>query len=443
MYKINKKELILLKSVAKPKKMSIIQSYMTRTRLWAIVLILISGLLALYLKNTYQTKPFKLGLDLNGGIHLVYKADTSKIDQADIGPSMETLKDVIEARVNAFGVSEPIVQTEGTDKLIVELPGVSDTQKAVDLIGQTPVLEFSLVEQATSTASTSSSTTSSSTGQILVPTLLTGKYIKTANVQYDSTTNKPQIGIVFNNEGAKIFADITKANIGKQLAILLDGQVISSPVIQSEILGGQAQISGSFTIQEANGLARSLKYGALPVAIELIGTQTIGASLGINALHKSIDAGIYGLIIVGLFLMLWYHFRGFIAVIALVIYSILNLAIFKIFGIVLTSAGLAAFIISIGMAVDGNILIFERMKEEIKRGKHKYEAIEEGFKRAWPSIRDSNISSMITAVILYSFAASPLIKGFALVFFIGVAVSMFTSVTVSRNLLLAVSKKNK
>lgn len=409
---------------------------MTRTRLWAIIIIIISGLLALYLNNTYKTKPFKLGLDLNGGIHLTYQADTSKIAKEDVGQSMETLKNVIEARVNAFGVSEPIIQTEGTDKLIVELPGVSDTQKAIELIGQTPVLEFALVEDM-------ASSTSSTTEQILVPTELTGRYIKTARVEFDPTTSKPQIGIIFDDEGAKLFADITKNNIGKALAILLDGQVISAPIIQAEIIGGQAQISGTFTIQEANQLSRGLKYGALPVSIELVGTQTIGASLGVEALKKSAQAGLYGFIIIGIFLILWYRFKGIVAVIALAIYTILNLVIFKIFGIVLTSAGLAAFIISLGMAVDGNILIFERMKEELKRGKSKYDALQSGFDRAWPSIRDSNISSMITAIILYTFAASSLIKGFALVFFIGVAVSMFTSITVSKNLLLAISNKNK
>ncbi len=411
---------------------------MTRTRLWAIIIIIISGLLALYLNNTYKTSPFKLGLDLNGGIHLTYKADTSKIAKEDIGQSMETLKNVIEARVNAFGVSEPIIQTEGMDKLIVELPGVNDTQKAIELIGQTPVLEFALVEEMKGTSGTSTATTTE-----LFPTELTGKYIKTARVEYDGTTNKPQIGIVFDSEGAKLFAKITKENIGKPLAILLDGQVISAPIIQGEIVGGQAQISGQFSIQEANALARGLKYGALPVSIELIGTQTIGASLGVEALHKSVKAGMYGFIIVSIFLILCYGLRGLVASIALVVYTILNLVIFKTFGIVLTSAGLAAFIISIGMAVDGNILIFARMKEELKRGKSKFDALQDGFNRAWPSIRDSNISSMITAVILYTFAASSLIKGFALVFFIGVAVSMFTSVTVSKNLLLAISKKNK
>lgn len=407
---------------------------MTRTRLWAIIIVLISGLLALYLNNTYQTKPFKLGLDLNGGIHLVYKADTSKLAKEDIGPSMETLKNVIEARVNFDGTKESTVQTEGQDKLIVEIPGVSDTKQAIELIGQTPVLAFSLIEEIA---------TATSTERVLIPTLLTGKYIKTARVEYDGRTNKPQIGIVFDNEGSKLFADITKANIGKQLAILLDGQIISAPMIQSEIVGGQAQISGTFSIQEANSLSRSLKFGALPVPIELVGNQTIGASLGSDALNKSITAGMYGFAIVALFLILWYRFKGFIASVALVIYVILNLVLFKIFNITLTSAGLAAFIISMGMAVDGNILIFERMREEIKRGKSKYEALQVGFDRAWPSIRDSNISSMITAFILFAFAASPLIKGFAIVFFIGVAVSMFTSVVVSKNLLLAISKKNK
>lgn len=418
---------------------------MTRTRLWAIIIVLISGLLALYLNNTYQTSPFKLGLDLNGGIHLVYKADISKVAKEEVGSSMETLKNVIEARINSDGRKESTVQTEGQDKLIVEIPGVSDTKEAIELIGQTPVLTFSLIEEvATSTRVSATSTAmATTTEQILVPTLLTGKYIKTARVEYNGTTNKPQIGIVFDSEGAKLFAEITKTNIGKQLAILLDGQVISAPTIQSEILGGQAQISGTFSIQEANALSRSLKFGALPIPIELVGNQTIGASLGIDALNKSIKAGIYGFAIVALFLILWYRFRGLVASVALAIYVILNLVIFKIFGITLTSAGLAAFIISMGMAVDGNILIFERMREELKQGKSKYEALQAGFERAWPSIRDSNISSMITAFILFAFAASPLIKGFAIVFFIGVAVSMFTSVIVSKNLLLAMSKKNK
>ena len=415
---------------------------MTRIRLWALIILVLAGLLALYLKKTHESDPFKLGLDLNGGIHLVYKADTSKLASADVGGAMSTLKQVIEARVNAFGVSEPIVQTEEStlngekvNKLIVELPGVKETQEAIDLIGQTPVLEFKLVEEATTSVATGTPSA------ILVDTGLDGRYITSAQVEYDGQTGRPMIGLVFNDEGADLFAKITKENLGRQMAIVLDGTVITAPTIQGEIIGGRAQITGQYSIQEANALVRSLKYGALPVGIELIGTQTIGASLGTDALKASTKAGMYGFIIIAIFLLLWYHVRGFVAVLALTIYTIINLVIFKIGGIVLTSAGLAAFIISIGMAVDGNILIFERMREELKRGKSKAVALKDGFARAWPSIRDSNISSMITAVILYSFAASPMIKGFALVFLIGVAVSMFTAVTISRTFLSAISKK--
>lgn len=415
---------------------------MTRIRLWALIILVLAGLLALYLKKTHESDPFKLGLDLNGGIHLVYKADTSKLASADIGGAMSTLKQVIEARVNAFGVSEPIVQTEEStlngekvNKLIVELPGVKETQEAIDLIGQTPALEFKLVEEATTSVATGTPSA------ILVDTGLDGRYITSAQVEYDGQTGRPMIGLVFNDVGADLFSKITKENIGKQMAIVLDGTVITAPTIQGEIIGGRAQITGQYSIQEANALVRSLKYGALPVAIDLIGTQTIGASLGTDALKASTKAGLYGFIIVAIFLLLWYQVRGFVAVLALTIYTIINLVIFKIGGIVLTSAGLAAFIISIGMAVDGNILIFERMREELKRGKSKAVALKDGFARAWPSIRDSNISSMITAVILYSFAASPMIKGFALVFLIGVSVSMFTAVTISRTFLSAISKK--
>lgn len=414
---------------------------MTRTRLWAFILLVLGGLGAFYLNATYKTNPFKLGLDLNGGIHLVYKADTSKLPAGEVAGAMETLKNVIEARVNAFGVSEPVVQTEESTlgdekvhKLVVELPGVNDTQNAIDLIGQTPVLEFALVGASTSTGT--------STEQTLIPTGLGGRYITTAQVEYDGQTNRPTVGMVFNKEGGDLFAKITKEHVGEQLAILLDSVVITAPTIQGEIVGGKAQITGQYSVQEANELARSLKYGALPVGIELIGTQTIGASLGSEALDASMKAGLYGFGIVALFLILWYRGKGIVAALALIIYVIINLVIFKVGGIVLTSAGLAAFIISLGMAVDGNILIFERMREEIKRGKTKAEALSVGFARAWPSIRDSNISSMITAVILYSFAASPLIKGFAVVFLIGVAVSMFTAVTVSRTF-LGVFNKNK
>jgi protein-export membrane protein SecD len=390
--------------------------------------------------------PFKLGLDLNGGTHLVYQADVSKVTAGDIDGSMESLKEVIESRINAFGVAEPIIQTEKSTangqelhKLIVELPGVTDVNKAVELIGKTPTLDFE-----TEVPGPSNNTSTSSPVAVAVnyqPTQLTGRFLQTAQVQFDPNTNQPTVGLVFNDEGKKLFAELTKANIGKTIAIFLDGRPISTPVVREAITDGKAVISGRFTPTEARDLARDLKYGALPVPIDLVGTQSIGASLGADALKASVDAGLWGFLIVALFLILWYRLPGLLAVVSLAMYTVIMLTLFKLFGVVLTSAGLAGFIISIGMAVDGNILIFERMKEEFARGYGLEDGIREGFSRAWLSIRDSNISSIITAIILFGTATSPLIKGFALVFGIGVVASMFTSITVSRTLLLALGVK--
>jgi protein-export membrane protein SecD len=443
--------------------------------------------------------PFKLGLDLSGGSHLVYQADltnTKTVDGTkDLDGAMESLRGVIESRINAFGVSEPIIQTEKSTiggeevrKLVVELPGVTDLQKAIDTIGKTPVLEFKIQKEGTSSdavleatrmeqakleaaafvgegavtsnasdatsslvsllTSTSTATKSTSTAvasidysKLYADTGLTGQYLKSASVQFDSNTRQPLVSITFDNVGKEKFANITGANVGKVLAIFLDGQPISTPVIRDQIKDGSAVISGNFTPVEARSLARDLRYGALPVPINLIGTQSIGASLGENALNASVNAGIWGFLIISLFLLVWYRLPGLVAIVSLIMYTIFNLAIFKLIPVVLTSAGLAAFILSIGMAVDGNILIFERMREELAKGHTLEDAIREGFARAWLSIRDSNLSSIITALILYFFATSALIKGFALVFLIGVLVSMFTAITVSRTFLLALGVK--
>lgn len=401
--------------------------------------------------------PFKLGLDLNGGSHLVYRADTSKLPSGDVNGAMEALKNVIESRINAFGVSESVVQTETArtgnetiEKLVVELPGVTDVAKAIELIGKTPILEFriekpdaqAITDKANKEAEKNKTKSPVDVNLLFEEALLTGRYLATASVQFDPSTQQPEVLLVFNDEGKKLFADITQANVGKVVAIFLDGKIISAPVVRSSITDGRAVISGNFNPEEAKQLARDLRYGALPVPIELIGTQTIGASLGKGALDASVVAGIWGFLIVSLFLLLWYRVPGIVAVVSLALYIIINLALFKLIPVVLTSAGLAAFIISLGMAVDGNILIFERMKEEIKKGLSLHDAIHEGFNRAWLSIRDSNLSSIITAIILYTFATSALIKGFALVFFIGVLVSMLTSITISRTLLLALSLKS-
>ncbi len=428
---------------------------MTKIRIYAVLLLIVGSLLGAFVHYSGQGGqgflskfPFKLGLDLNGGTHLVYQANVTGIPAAEVSDAMNTLKHVIEARINAFGVAEPIIQTEKSssngqelNKLIVELPGVTDINKAVELIGKTPVLEFKTEKPSSVTKDASSSDAVSIEYET---TQLTGRYLKSAQVEFDQTTNQPIVSITFNEEGKKLFADMTSANIGKTIAIFLDGYAISTPVVQTSITDGKAIITGRFTPTQARSLARDLKFGALPVPIELVGTQTIGASLGSNALTSSVKAGMWGFIIVALFLVLWYRLPGLVAVASLGIYVILVLASFKILGVVLTSAGLAGFIISIGMAVDGNILIFERMKEELAKGYGLEDAIKEGFARAWLSIRDSNLSSIITGAILFFTATSPLIKGFAFVFIIGVVVSAFTSVTVSRTFLLALGvKKHK
>lgn len=386
---------------------------------------------------------FKLGLDLNGGSHLVYQADVSKVDASEVRASMEALRDVIERRVNLFGVSEPLVQVESggvgstiAEKLVVELPGITDIEQAIALIGKTPLLEFKLASQTTPPGTTTPQIMFEDTG-------ITGRLISRAQVAFDPTTGEPYVSLTFNSEGKELFAEVTREHVGEVLAIFLDNQPISLPVIQEEIRDGQAQISGQFTPQEAKLLVRDLNYGALPVPIELVSTQKVGASLGEDALAGGVKAGWISFLVIAVFLMLWYRFPGFLAVIALAVYVVLMLALFKFIPVTLTAAGIAGFILSIGMAVDANVLIFERMKEEFRKGGQSVDAvIREGFARAWLSIRDSNLSSIITAVILYWFSSTSVIKGFALIFAIGVIVSMFTAITVTRTLLLAVSHKH-
>lgn len=403
--------------------------------IWTAILILIFAVLAYFFLRP-GSRPFSLGLDLVGGTELVYKADTSKA--SDRVGAMESLKDVIERRVNVFGVSEPLVQTEHAgfvsgfhdDRLIVELPGVADIEKAKQMIGETPTLEFQL-EKAFNASST-----------ILLPTGLTGEYLERAQVVFDPNTSAPLIGLTFNQTGAEKFAQLTRDHKGERLAIVLDGQILSEPVIQDVITNGEAQITGHFSINEATTLVRNLNYGALPVPISLLSSQTIGATLGQSALAASMKAGIWGFAILALFLILWYRLPGLIASLALIFYVVISLTVFKLIPVTLTAAGLAGFILSIGMAVDANVLIFERTKEELKRGKSITDGLHEGFSRAWLSIRDSNISSMITALILFWLGTSA-VKGFALTLGLGVVISMFTAITVSRTFLFAVAPKQE
>ncbi len=397
-----------------------------------------------FLKLPYfPEKPFKLGLDLQGGTHLIYEADLSGIEKSDYESSLQGLRDVIERRVNLFGVQEPVVQTEetvGHHRLIVELAGVMDPAEAIAMIGQTPFLEFKEYKpdyQEIIARNNAAVEAQGETAELEDPfqtTPLTGQYLKKAEPDFDQTTYKPLVSIQFNDEGAKIFEELTARNIGRPLAIYIDGIPISVPTVQEKISQGKAQITGTFTVEEAKTLARNLNAGALPVPITLISQQNVGPSLGKISLEKSLKAGILGLLAVAIFITIVYRLPGFLAALALVIYAILNLALFKLIPVTLTLAGIGGFILSIGMAVDGNILIFSRMKEELRGGKPFAVALEEGFKRAWPAIWDGNFTLLIVALILFGLGTS-FVKGFALTLIIGTLLSMFSAITITKNFL--------
>lgn len=394
--------------------------------------------------------PFKLGLDLAGGSHLVYEADVSDVNPTDVPALMNVLRDVIERRVNIFGVSEPVVQVEQSsfvsgerrERLVVELPGVSDVSQAIEEIGKTPLLEFKLVDESALEDATSTRAATSSDDSMFIDTGLTGRYLESAQLEFAGQTgqgglaNEPIVAISFNSEGAQLFEEITSQHVGEQLAIFLDGGMVSSPVINEKISGGSAIISGNFNPDEARDLAQNLNFGALPVPIELASTQTIGATLGGEVLDKGIKAGAVGLGMVILFMLVWYRTPGLVAAVALLIYVSTMLALFQLIPVTLTAAGLAGFVLSLGMAVDANVLVFERMKEEYRAGSSTREAARVGFKRAWSAIRDGNITSLLSAIILFWFGTS-IVKGFALVFGMGVVVSMLSALLVTRTLLVA------
>ena len=520
-----------------------------------IMILAIFSALVVWPSNSGWFSKFKihLGLDLQGGTHLVYEADVSEFEEADKKESVEGVRDVIERRVNAYGVSEPTIQTNYSGnhyRIIVELAGVQDVNQAIEMIGATPLLEFKVQGQPvieietegegeieiinpeknkaidllnqisagsdfTQLAQEYSEDLSSSVngGELpwitrgqFVPefdqaifdnltkgeisseliesqfgyhvikkvderineagvievrsahilfrrpdadllnitwddTGLSGKDIKKAQLSFDNTTQEPLVLLRFNDDGKELFAQLTADHVGEPIGIFLDGLLRSSPVVQEPIKDGSAQISGNFNITEAKQLVKDLNLGALPVPIELISQQTVGATLGETSVEKSLLAGIIGLIAAALFMLAFYRLPGLLSVISLAIYTILTLAIFELIPVTMTLAGVAGFILSIGMAVDANILIFERTKEELYNGKSLHTSIENGFTRAWPSIRDSNISSIITCIILAWFGTS-IIKGFAITLAIGILMSMFSAITVTRTFLrMIVSKK--
>jgi protein-export membrane protein SecD len=350
---------------------------------------------------------------------------------------------VIERRVNNFGISEPLVyvaKSGDNNDLVVELAGVKNISDAVKQIGELPSLDFrEVIENASTTAS--SSEAEILLGQSFVRTRLTGEFVTGAQLTFNPTTNAPEVTVKFNDEGAKIFEEITGKNIGKPLAIFLDNELIQEPVVQSKISGGEAQISGGFTVDQAKQLVERFNSGALPAPLTLIDQSTTSPVLGATALRAAIVAGLIGTLLIILFMLIYYRSLGFVAAIALIIYIAFTLALFKLIPVTLTLAGIAGFILTIGMAVDANILVFERVKEEMKKGLSRSAAMHEGFKQAWPSIRDSNSSTIITAAILYYFTSS-FVRGFALTLFIGVLVSMFTAITATR-LMLDVFARDK
>ena len=396
------------------------------------------------------SRDWRLGLDLVGGSILTYDIDLSQVEAADRDSVTNGLRDVIERRVNFFGVTEPQIYTAkagGEQHLMVELAGIKDIDQAIEMIGETPLLDFREVEVEPAAGTASDAT--SSAGQLnseestytFIPTNLTGRYVKSAQVNFDNL-GKPIVDIAFTDEGAKIFEELTGRNVGKPLAIFLDNQLIEIPTVKEKISGGKAQISGSFTPDSARKLVERFNAGALPAPIKLLSQQTIGASLGLDSLKKTIFCGIIGFILVVLFMVGFYRGLGLVASLSLVIYAALTLGIFKVIPVTMTLAGIAGFILSIGMAVDANVLIFSRMKEELKKGLSKTAAIEEGFRRAWPSIRDSNVTTIIIAVILFYFATS-FVKGFALTLFIGVLMSMFSAIVITKTLLgMFIKNKN-
>ncbi|MDE2026103.1 MAG: protein translocase subunit SecD [Patescibacteria group bacterium] len=390
--------------------------------------------------------PFQEGLDLAGGTSVTLRAEMKNIPQSQRSSALDSARLVLERRVNLYGVKEPTIQTAqvGSDyRLIVDLPGVNVNQ-AVSLIGSTAQLSFWELGASGSGKLRDLNTLPIGMLQVLGPdasqTELTGKDLKSSTVTFDPNTGKPQVQLQFTDQGAKKFGDITGRNIGKPLVIVLDNQVIEAPTVQQQILGGNAVITGTFTQDQANQIAIELQAGALPVPLTILEQHSIGATLGASSLQRSLFAGILGIIVIIVFMISLYGGLGFVASTALILYTFFVLAIFKLIPVTLTLAGIAGFILSIGMAVDANILIFERTKEELRSGKKYAQAIELGFSRAWSSIRDSNISTLITSFILFKFGTG-IVRGFALTLAIGVLVSMFSAIVVTRTFLRVFHKQ--
>jgi preprotein translocase subunit SecD len=393
---------------------------------------------SLKIKKSFVTH---LGLDLAGGTHIVLEADMKGIPEGSRMGALESARQVIERRVNFFGVSEPLVQhvkSGDAYRIIVELPGVTDVEEALSLIGQTAKLEF---REFTASAESTQAAFLLPTIDTTKPVELTGSDLKKATLSFNGNNGEPEVAIEFTSDGGKKFAEITKRLIGKPLAIFLDGTPLMWPRVSTEITDGTGVISGGFTTDQAKRLALQLNAGALPVSIAVVEKRIVGASLGAESVSKSVQAGLIGLGIVAVFMVLKYGWLGFYADLALFVYGLLTLALYRIIPITLTLPGIAGFILSIGMAVDSNILIFERFREEVRKGKPWQIAMELGFGKAWDSIRDANFTTIITSVILFNpgnwdfLPNSGLVRGFAATLFLGVIISLFTGIIVTRTII--------
>ncbi|MBN1137920.1 MAG: protein translocase subunit SecD [Anaerolineae bacterium] len=451
-----------------------------------LILIIVLALVAIYidLPNSpgvhIALGPIKIdsdfdirqGLDLQGGVQVLLLADLPADQEIEAG-AMSQVATIVENRVNALGLTEPVVQLQGSRRIIVELPGVEDPEAAVATIRETGLLEFvdagyeflppettvqttypRLWVDGATTYETTAAVPVTPTGA-LTPTVLTGtqkvyatvlagQHLKTANAATNTTTGEIGIAFELTDEGAQYFKDFTTAHADNNvqpfyyLSIVLDKQVISSPHIVTPITEGSGEISGNFTLEEARNLALQLRYGALPIPLKVESYRAVGPTLGQESVQRSIRAGVIGLSIVLLFMLLYYRVPGFLADLALILYFLFNLALYKAIPVTLTLPAITGFILSTGMAVDANILVFERMKEELRAGRKLTPAIEAGFSRAWTSIRDSNISTLITCAILFYFGSTfgaGSVKGFAVTLALGVIINIFTAITVTRTFL--------
>ena len=388
----------------------------------------------------------RLGLDLQGGLQVLLEADVPADQQIDAA-SMEIARDIVQQRTDALGVNENVIQVAGDRRIVGEFPGLEDTESVLATIQQTGLLEFVDTGDYAPEPGTILVTDYSPTGEPVAPTnpetpvyhtIMTGADIDSVGVSTDQLGTSYQINFTLKSDGAQIFGQHTTNNVNKYLTIVLDKQVISSPIINDPITGGQGTISGNFSPEEANAFAIQLRYGSLPIPLKIVETRIIGPTLGADSLNKSLVAGLIGMTIVALFMIIYYRLPGIVAVISILIYATVTFAVFKWFHFTLTLAGIAGFLLSTGAALDANILIFERLKEELRNGKTLAQAVDQGWTRAWSSIRDSNLAAIITSLILFWFGSTfgaTIVKGFSLTLALGVVISLFTAIYVTRTLL--------